>query len=216
MKIKAYTILILIISLATAFGQYQDNSPALLSRLGIRSLMVCTDSSCSSCPVDYNDYDSKGHRIYHYEAMMEDRWESFYSEDKEIFSIYYLENDNHEITIMDTTFYFYNKDNSLKYAIRKEFSDGANPISKSDTILPFKSEKKQLKKATYNKHGKLISHVANGINRPCLTPSDSEHTLKYYYRKNGLIDRIDIYKPTKELYMTWFFSYTDSGKYRRP
>jgi len=177
--------------------------------------MVCTDSLCSSCPVDYSEYDRMGRVIFHREAMMEDRWESFYSGDKELFSTYYFEEDDGKITMMDTTFYFYNKDNSLKYYVRKECSDGEKPIIKFDTVYPVKQQKKPLKNPAYSKSGKLMSHVVNGIDRSCLTPSKGENTLKYHYRKNGLIDKIDIFKPTKELYMTWYFIYTDTGKYRR-
>ena len=210
------TIILFTLSTLLCRGQYVDNSPTLLKKLGIRSLIVCTDSLCESCPVDYNDYDTQGRQTYHYEAMMEDRWESFYSKDKELFSIYYFITDDGKITMMDTTFYFYNKDNSVKYFVRKECSDGEKLITKLDTIYPDgKPNKRILKNPVYDNKDKLTSHIVDGINRSCITQSKGDHTLKYYYKKNGLINKIAIFKPTKELYMTWYFIYTDKGKYRR-
>ncbi len=94
-------------------------------------------------------------------------------------------------------------------------SDGEKPIHKIDTIYPAKSTKKGLINPQYNKAGQLNSHIVDGINRPCLTPSKGNHTFKYYYYKNGLINKIDIIKPTKEKYMTWFFIYETEGEYRR-
>lgn len=210
------TIILFALSTFLCRGQYVDNSSSLLKKLGIRSLIVCTDSLCDSCPVDYNDYDTQGRQTYHYEAMMEDRWESFYSKDKELFSIYYFINDDGKITMLDTTFYFYNKDNSIKYLVRKVCSNGEKPITKIDTIYPEKPKKRILKNPTYDNKGKLTSHIVDGINRSCLIPSKGDHTLKYYYNENGLINKIAIFKPTRELYMTWYFIYTYNGIYRRP
>lgn len=210
-----FNFILITCTFSSSYGQYIDNSIKLIKKLGIRSLMVCSDSNCGSCPIDYTEYDSQGRSIFHQEAMMEDRWESFYKEGKEVFSIYYFITDEGNITVIDTTFYFYNVYNSLKYSVRKEYSDGAKSVTKIDTIFPRSQKKQELINPKYNKLGRLTSHIVGEMTRLCLHHSKGQHTLVYSYKKNGLIDRISIYKASNELYMTWYFSYTNKGLYRR-
>lgn len=193
-------------------GQYQDNSPDLLKKLGVKSLLVTTDSLQDGCPVDYFEYDPYGRIIYHQLGPTEDRRVFSYSKTNLIYSVEYFEADDGTKTILDTTFYYYNLDNSLKYSIQKSPADSENPAKtdtiKADTTLKTPSTR-TLKNPSYNKAKQLISHTVNGIHKACLTPSKGDHVLKYYYNKNGLIKKVDIFTSANKKYMTWFFIYND-------
>ncbi len=101
------TIIMTLVLLTTnCLGQYRDNSPTLLKKLGVRSLWVATDSLKDGCPVDIFEYDPQGRELYHQVAMMEDRWENFYSNNSLTFSIWYVVDDNGKTTMLDSTFSF--------------------------------------------------------------------------------------------------------------
>lgn len=185
-------------------AQHIDNHPNILKANGVKSVMVCDDSSCNSCPVEYNEYDSLGRRTFHLEGTSEARWVSVYDINKKIYDVEYFISDEQVIMILDTTFHHYNNKNELTYSIKKTYSNGAEPFFKIDTILPQAAAELIIRR---DKSGLIKSQKTGSIYRSCFTPSDGEHTMIYHYLSNGLIDYIDIFKSDKSLYMCWYFRY---------
>lgn len=203
MKVFIKVYLLILLS-QKGMAQHIDNHPNILKANGIKSLMICDDSSCSSCPVEYNEYDSSGRRTFHLEGSSEERWVSVYDHDKKIYDVEYYISDKQEIQILDTTFHHYDDKNNLLYSIKKTYSDGAKPFFKIDTILPKPVAELKTRR---NKSGLIVSQKTGSIYRSCFSPSEGEHTLIYHYLNNGLIDYIDIFNSRKTLYMRWHFRY---------
>ena len=197
-------ILITLILSNEALAQHIDNHPNILKANRVKSAMVCDDSLCSSCPVEYNEYDSLGRRTLHLEGTSEERWVSVYDNEKKIYDVEYFTSDEKVIHILDTTFHHYNDNNELLYSIKKTYSDGANPFFKVDTLLPRPALELKIRR---NPSGLIVSQKTGSIYRSCFTPSEGEHTMIYHYLDNGLIDYIDIFKANKSLYARWYFRY---------
>jgi hypothetical protein len=209
--------LILLLLISSSFicecrAQNILNPKPLVKKLKVKSLLITTDSNQMGCPVDYYEYDRNGNRTYHAWSTTEDRTVTVWLDTLEVYSAHFFEGDNENKIILDTTFYYYNSDKSLKFCVVKNCRDSIY----FDTLQPIHLfiKRKRLDNPVYNSSKQLISHTFNGINRPCLTPSKGIHTFKYSYFKNGLIKKVDIYTPAEKKYMTWYYLYEEKEKYR--
>lgn len=208
MKFHNYiAILLLVLLFENSKSQIVLNSNHVYALNHIRVLIICPDSNLMSCPIQTITFDSLGRttslqqsmseyiELYQYDSLGNIslkitglKNEAFKIDTSCVRKYIYEYHGRHNCKLIKITEHCFDPDTTILVNIDEMNEPGYSHMRILDSGI--------------------VEHVVKDMIFPCHSPFTGRHKLKYYYRKDQLIDRIEVTRLSKKgRSQTWYCLY---------
>lgn len=180
-------------SILTLTGQNIINSPEIIKKNKIATLEIINCLSDGFCIYNYYAFNEFGQIKSNYPGIIAIHFKYEYDDNNNLSRYYVMNNTSKPDSINSRIDYYYSKNGKFKFSVNYFYKYDSDTIIAKDTNFIYQSpDFLNPENPKYNSKGQIIEHDYGPIYYPCGIIYEGEHTIKYEYKNNGLIDEANI------------------------